>query len=623
MSDIKILIAAHKESELPKNELFLPIEVGAANRKQHLKGYQRDDIGDNISKKNPNYCELTAIYWGWKNLNCDFLGIFHYRRFYSFSEKRYPVSKDGRKMIRWPAATQGRFSEFGLLDEEKMREVIEANDLVVAESQNVRKIYTPRNRRRGNVLKHYIDHEDCIIKMRDLNLALEIASEKFPEVAPYINKYMHQKMYLGYNMWIAKKAIYDEICDFMFSVLFEVEKKINIRHYGAQMSRVYGYLAEVLSSAYIYYIRQTREISVAEQQMIYIEDTEKVTPILTGKNVCSVIFDLTTPVKTQYLPMLFEPCFEKFLMTLNKKQKYNIAIFYNDDTTPITQNALAAIRKTVGKYKNCSLSLLDLKLELSRQDEKFDPKKSLLDYLDILPIECEKAVYFKWSTIVNEDPAKLFKLGTRKPIIATADLLEEGKMNQFKSKTLARLNEMDLTYADVFEPSVMLINPKKAGTVIYKNRISDEFRRKNKLSEKEVLWLTFKGEWGRLAQDWNFRVPLYPGDEFDITLAPAKDFLKRPTMDKAKVVSFEFESVCAVGTSEFYGKYFELMRKSAAYPYYLGTVMQQKKFDYIHSMVMTGKFPVGSPRRELLSKMFPHGTRRRDLINRVIRIFLH
>ena len=84
MSTIKIGVACHKPSELPKNNLFLPIRVGAALASNDL-GLQRDDEGDNISKKNPQYCELTAQYWLWKNAKADYYGLCHYRRFLCFT----------------------------------------------------------------------------------------------------------------------------------------------------------------------------------------------------------------------------------------------------------------------------------------------------------------------------------------------------------------------------------------------------------------------------------------------------------------------------------------------------------------------------------------------------------
>ena len=67
MSVIKIGMACHKPSVLPKNPLFVPIQVGSAIAARRMEGMCHDDEGDNISAKNASYCELTAQYWLWKN----------------------------------------------------------------------------------------------------------------------------------------------------------------------------------------------------------------------------------------------------------------------------------------------------------------------------------------------------------------------------------------------------------------------------------------------------------------------------------------------------------------------------------------------------------------------------
>ena len=127
---IKILIACHKPSELPKNDLFLPIHVGASLSNTSL-GLQRDDDGeDNISDRNPNYCELTAIYWAWKNLDADYYGLFHYRRFYSFADERFETDSTGHQMSPVKILTPEVFEKYGLLDEDGMRKIIEKNDII-------------------------------------------------------------------------------------------------------------------------------------------------------------------------------------------------------------------------------------------------------------------------------------------------------------------------------------------------------------------------------------------------------------------------------------------------------------------------------------------------------------
>ena len=74
--NIKIVIATHIQCELPQNDMYLPLHVGAEGKES--LGYQKDSVGDNISKKNPSFCELTGLYWAWKNLDVKYLGLVHY-----------------------------------------------------------------------------------------------------------------------------------------------------------------------------------------------------------------------------------------------------------------------------------------------------------------------------------------------------------------------------------------------------------------------------------------------------------------------------------------------------------------------------------------------------------------
>ncbi|MBQ3973839.1 MAG: DUF4422 domain-containing protein, partial [Lachnospiraceae bacterium] len=74
---IKIIVASHKSYWMPEDPVYLPVQVGAAGKED--LGYVRDDSGDNISGKNVNYCELTGLYWAWKNLEADYIGLAHYR----------------------------------------------------------------------------------------------------------------------------------------------------------------------------------------------------------------------------------------------------------------------------------------------------------------------------------------------------------------------------------------------------------------------------------------------------------------------------------------------------------------------------------------------------------------
>ena len=79
-----ILIACHKKCDIPCDEIYLPIHVGSFDKEDI--GFIRDDKGFNISELNNKYCELTALYYAWKNLNYDYLGLVQYRRYLTINK---------------------------------------------------------------------------------------------------------------------------------------------------------------------------------------------------------------------------------------------------------------------------------------------------------------------------------------------------------------------------------------------------------------------------------------------------------------------------------------------------------------------------------------------------------
>lgn len=82
--NIKILTSYHKRSELISSDIIKPIQVGTDITGCINPAHLHDNTGDNISAKNKMYCELTAQYWAWKNLDADYYGFMHYRRYFSF-----------------------------------------------------------------------------------------------------------------------------------------------------------------------------------------------------------------------------------------------------------------------------------------------------------------------------------------------------------------------------------------------------------------------------------------------------------------------------------------------------------------------------------------------------------
>ncbi|MGP1348148.1 MAG: DUF4422 domain-containing protein [Stomatobaculum sp.] len=260
---IKIYVCCHKPSYVPGSRLFIPVQAGAALAESVFPGMRGDDSGENISEKNPQYCELTPQYWAWKNENFDFAGFFHYRRYLSF-DRVYPVAPDGRRRISAHAcpfteiedirAAEGRNG----LAEARMREIIPQYDLITV----------MRERINTSVYRQYIRFHD----REPLDRVLRILGRLFPEYIPAAKEYLASRDIYYMNMYVMRREMLQRYMQWLFSVLEEYESGLRRkRARGACTSaaaepaleqgafaepRLMGYLAERLFG--IFFVHQRR-----------------------------------------------------------------------------------------------------------------------------------------------------------------------------------------------------------------------------------------------------------------------------------------------------------------------------------------------------------------------------
>lgn len=216
--DIKILVATHKKTELPKDNVYLPVHVGRALYPDKDFGYQSDAEGDNISIKNPYYCELTAIYWAWKNLNADYVGLSHYRRHFCLK----------RKKDDWGSILTGEEAETLCKD----------YDLVLPK---MRKLYIE------TVYSHY----DHTFDGRQFDNARLIISETCPEYLPFFDKAMHRRCEHLFNMFIMKRELFNQYCEWLFPILEKLESYYDLKSMNPFQARLVGRVSERLLDVWI------------------------------------------------------------------------------------------------------------------------------------------------------------------------------------------------------------------------------------------------------------------------------------------------------------------------------------------------------------------------------------
>jgi len=231
-SKVKILVCCHKKDIMATDAPYFPIHVGKSISDKEL-GIQCDNDGKNISNKNQSYCELTGMYWAWKNLkDVDIIGLCHYRRYFDFHNQC-------RKGFPQTNFTTDKFNTMDLSIPEKYIEQVKNGNVIVAKP----KLYT----------KTLADDYCYNHISEDLRILEKTIIETQPKDIrrAYVNIMIQGHKLRHYNMFIMKWQDFDEYCSWLFPLLESIEQQTDISHYDSVQKRIYGYIAERLFNVWL------------------------------------------------------------------------------------------------------------------------------------------------------------------------------------------------------------------------------------------------------------------------------------------------------------------------------------------------------------------------------------
>ena len=234
-----IVVATHKKYDMPSDKLYLPVRVGSTLADDDF-GYQRDDEGENISKKNPYYCELTALYWAWKNLDADYIGLAHYRRHFALKRTRAKTPKGRLRSV---------------LKKKELDAILADNDIVLPKKRNY-------------YIENLYDHYAHTMYSEPLDELRKIIMEEYPEYYAEMRRLEKRKTAHIFNMFIMRRDVLDGYCSWLFEVLGKLEKVTDPTIYDAFHARFYGRLSEWLLDVYI----RTHKLKYIELPVVYMED---------------------------------------------------------------------------------------------------------------------------------------------------------------------------------------------------------------------------------------------------------------------------------------------------------------------------------------------------------------
>ena len=199
MAKLTVLVASHKPYTFPDDSVFLPVQAGAALHEPI--GIQRDDEGENISAQNGGYCELTALYWAWKNLPADALGLMHYRRYLGRGKR---------------AASGGELAQ-----------LLKTSPVIL-----------PKKRRywieTGE--SHYVHAHG----QASLDALRRVMQRHQPEYAAAFESTLRRTSGHRFNMFVMQRPLCDAYCDWLFGLLSALEQE----EPQVYFPRMYGFLSE-------------------------------------------------------------------------------------------------------------------------------------------------------------------------------------------------------------------------------------------------------------------------------------------------------------------------------------------------------------------------------------------
>jgi len=208
-----------------KKKHLIPIQAGAS-----LIGEKyceiTDNTGENISERNQTLGEMTATYWVWKNSPpSKYKGICHYRRHFQITEEEYQA----------------------VLASEV--------DAVMC----VPRFVLPNNV--DNLVRMNLVDEEAVSEL------LRIVQKNAPEYYECTKTHLKQNMFYPCNMLIAKEQVFNEYCEFIFSIILELDDTINKSGLKTK-ARCAAYLAELLTSVYFVYHKDDLKLAIADYQLV-------------------------------------------------------------------------------------------------------------------------------------------------------------------------------------------------------------------------------------------------------------------------------------------------------------------------------------------------------------------
>lgn len=628
--DIKIFVS-HRidlDSTIINNPLYVNVRCGAVFDQRENISILGDDTGENISEKRNSFSELTVLYWAWKNIQADYYGLCHYRRFISFGDE--PISPI--QPLTSDSIVEAQIKKYCLDDAEKMASIIQANDVVTICPKDVHKLGD-----HPNIMQEVIDKRPWQHSTAKVEIFKRIVREKYPQYADLVDEYFGGQYYRSDSCFVMKKNIFDLFCTQLFDVLFEFERQICTENCNMYQLREPAYMFEMFYGIFFLYLQRLKKYNLREMNLVLFKDTKRInthlSPAFPSNNVPLLIVcsDYYVPYITVYLKSVLDH--------MHCERNYDIIVL---EKAISDQNKKILLEMC--QFPNVSLRFLNLKNEFSNVQLHI-ARTQFTDasyYKMICPYilrEFDKIIITDADLLLRTDLADLMDEELEGCAIGAApDIPIHGNYNG-RAPVITRYMDNDLQMKYPFKyvnTGVLIIDTAKYCSMYRQEEILEAIgKQKYYFQEQDILNMLFNQSIKLISLEWNAQT---------ITSSAIKD-----AIDMAPIASREAYYACRktakivhwaatpkpwdVPLIDRADEWWNVARTSPLYEQILFRLIERRASIAANKLAEKNRLtpapfipttvPVDPPdqrsgARKLADKLLPKGSRRRNLVKKII-----
>lgn len=611
--EVKIIVS-HRlgiNAEIVDNPIYLNVRAGAALSDDGHDTLQGDNTGENISGRANSLCEYTPLYWAWKNIDADYYGLCHYRRYISFAEKDLKFGKY-LKQAMINSLSKANQHLLHIDDEDYMKSVISQYDMIVPYEYDSFADWV--GDKQMTVKEQWLHINKDFLKAQDFDVLLQLIKKHSPQYYEPMLKFMDGHKFRGFNCFVMKKNLFNEFCEFAFPILLEFDDMLDKEELSEYQMRAPGFAGEWLFSLWTHIKQNDNSVKALQKQLVYVCDTNKqklLTPKF-GKDIPAFVYT----ENLNNIPKI-AVSIESLISSKRGMDKLDIIILHRSyDPESWEWHTLEDNNKLllemVKERKDISLRFYNPKNEIGKFNlasflKKSDEEECYKALLPWILSEYDKAVLMSENVMFRESPVDWYK--------NLIDGMYDGwgctrNLKEINNRENLEKPEYDLIVCDL-EKIRAAYKKSEVTECLVTNNCYDAFVEKCYPKSKSFI-----------DNNGIFR------DEYDHTFIkngiPAKYYRLIPKYDDAYVVKVmdagDIDLTHGTRTEKYY---WNLALKTSFYNDLLSDWMDRRYSQTwiskkLRNACNISPYDSRTDDQILADTFFPHGTVRREVINKII-----